>query len=92
MSEASIKSLISSENMVIVYEVHKKYNALYRPRDFVYLRHVFLKGDNIYIVDKSISNTSFPPYTIVVRGGIQSVWGIVKNADESYTIELDIEI
>ena len=32
----------------------KAYNKLYRPRDFVFLRHVFNSNGNTYIIDKSI--------------------------------------
>lgn len=78
IEESHIKNIISSENMVIVSEKHKQYNTIYRARDFVYLRHVFCKDKNVYMVDKSITNSSYPPYMIVVRGNIGCVWGIMK--------------
>lgn len=46
----------------------KAYNKLYRPRDFVFLRHVFKTNDHTYIIDKSIENISLPPFTTIVRG------------------------
>jgi len=45
---------ISSENSAIVYQKHKAYSKWYRERDFLYLRHVFKKGENFFIADKSI--------------------------------------
>jgi len=32
----------------------KSYNKLYRPRDFILLRHVFTAHGVLYMVDKSI--------------------------------------
>lgn len=60
-----------------MYLVLKPFNRLYRPRDFVFIRHVFRKGPNcLYIADKDIQNSSFPPFVTVVRGRYNAIWGI----------------
>lgn len=43
---------------------------LYLPRDFVYLRYVTYRGNDILIVDKSIEVEDAPPYFKVIRGEI----------------------
>jgi hypothetical protein len=51
-----------------MYQVNKPYNRLYRARDFVFIRHVFNIGSNIYMVDKSVENANYPPFITIVRG------------------------
>lgn len=43
---------------------------MYLPRDYVYLRYVAYRGNDIIIVDKSIENEDAPPYLKVIRGEI----------------------
>jgi hypothetical protein len=52
----------------------KNYSAIYRGRDFLFLRHIFKSGDNYYIVDKSIENIDYPPFITIVRGSLTCVW------------------
>ena len=55
----------------------RNYNAVYRGRDFLFLRHVFKIGKYLYIVDKSIENIDYPPFITIVRGEILAVWCLV---------------
>lgn len=59
----------------------KNYSAIYRGRDFLYLRHAFRKGKNLYIVDKSIENIDYPPFVTIVRGQLTTVWGFIENKE-----------
>jgi hypothetical protein len=81
IEDVSIKNLIRSENTAIIYQKHKAYSKIYRPRDFVYLKHVFKKDNNLYIVDKSLENVNYPPFITIVRGDITAVWGILNSKD-----------
>lgn len=54
IQEVQIKTYISSENSAIMYQVNNAYNRLYRPRDFVFIRHVFNDADKLYMIDKSV--------------------------------------
>jgi hypothetical protein len=56
----------------------KAYNKLYRPRDFILLRHAFKIHDNVYLLDKSIEDLSYPPFTTIVRGELCIIWGITN--------------
>jgi hypothetical protein len=91
IEEVSIKNLIRSENTAIIYQKHKAYSKIYRPRDFVYLRHVFKKDNNMYVVDKSLDNANYPPFMTIVRGDITTVWGILNSKDH-ITVAADIQI
>ena len=54
-----------------MYMKTKPYNRLYRPRDFLFLRHVFREeGEKkfSYIIDKSVENMNYPPFITIVRG------------------------
>jgi hypothetical protein len=73
-----VKTLIKSENSALMYLKTRPYNKLYRARDFLFLRHAFQKSNKTFIIDKSIDNISFPPFTTIVRGELCIVWGIVK--------------
>ncbi len=57
---------------------HKPFNAFYRSRDFIFLRHCFSKDGEYYIVDKSIENGNYPPFTTVVRGDTTTVYGFFE--------------
>ncbi len=59
-----------------MYLVNKPYNRLYRARDFVFIRHVFSEGNKLYMIDKSIENTNYPPFMTIVRGTLCVVYGI----------------
>lgn len=65
-----------------MYMKLKNYNKIYRGRDFLYLRHAFVSGDTIYIVDKSISNLSYPPFMTIVRGEYTGVTGLIKGKEK----------
>lgn len=52
----------------MIYQKNKAFNKLYRPRDFIYLRHVFTANRTLYMIDKSIDNINYPPFTTIVRG------------------------
>lgn len=54
VEEISLKTLIKSENSAMMYLKIKAFNKLYRPRDFIFLRHVFLAHETLHIIDKSI--------------------------------------
>ena len=51
-----------------MYEVLKPFSRLYRPRDFIFIRHVFRVGSVMYMIDKSIEHTNYPPFMTIVRG------------------------
>ena len=71
----------------MMYMKVKAYNRLYRPRDFVFLRHVFKTGDNtLYMVDKSIENINYPPFTTIVRGNLLVVWAAKQSRDHTTLI------
>jgi|JI6StandDraft_1071083.scaffolds.fasta_scaffold06281_2 hypothetical protein len=91
IEDVSIKNLIRSENTAIVYQKHKAYSKIYRPRDFIFLRHVFKKDNNLYMVDKSLENANYPPFLTIVRGELTCVWGIL-NSKEHIFVAADIEI
>ena len=84
-----IKSILKSENVVVMYQKHRSISKIYRARDFVFMRHVFRKGEDLYMVDKSIENASYPPFLTIVRGELQIVWGILKK-DKGYEIVGDV--
>ena len=62
----------------IVYQKNKPYSKLYRARDFVYVRHGFRKDNDIYIGDRKIENSNYPPFMTIVRGDYSCVWGIFE--------------
>lgn len=76
IQEVQVKTNIPSENSALMYQVLKPYNRLYRPRDFVFIRHVFSQGRSLYMVDKSIENANYPPFMTIVRGQLTVVYGI----------------
>jgi hypothetical protein len=45
---------MQGESAAVVCETHKRIGAMYKSREFVYLRHVFREGANYFIADKSI--------------------------------------
>ena len=76
----------------MMYMKLKAYNRLYRPRDFVFLRHVFKTSDNtLLMVDKSIDNINYPPFTTIVRGDLLIVWA-VKSVEENTVLVGDLFI
>ena len=64
----------------------KNYSAIYRGRDFLFLRHAFKKGDNLYLVDKSIESIDYPPFMTIVRGDLTAVWGFIQNKEKNQTL------
>ena len=81
---ADIKIRIISENSAIVYQKHKPYSKFYKARDFLYLRHVFAQGDHYYIIDKSIENSHYPPFSNIIRGTIKyCLWGLHAKGTET---------
>lgn len=91
IADVNIKNLIRSENTAIIYQKHKPYSRIYLARDFVFLRHVFKKDNNLYMVDKSLENSNCPPFTTIQRGEIVAIWGIFAAKDNVFTAA-DIEI
>lgn len=88
-----IKTMIASQNSALVYLVLKAYNKLYRPRDFIFIRHVFKNNGILYMVDKSMDNINYPPFMTIVRGDLNIIWGIYKNQNNStYELIGDINI
>lgn len=73
VAETKIISVMKGERTAIVYQKHKGIGIMYRPRDFVYLRHVFTQNDRYFIVDKSVECDEHPPSISVVRGEIEHV-------------------
>lgn len=67
----------------------KPFNRLYRSRDFVFIRHLFKSKGIIYMIDKSIENTNYPPFLTIVRGKLCIVYAIIEKSD---TFELMMEI
>lgn len=64
----NIRLRIYSENTVIAYQKHRALDRHFRERDFLYLRHLFQKDGVVYLVDKSIEHSSFPPFDYIARG------------------------
>lgn len=64
----------------------KNYSAIYRGRDFLFLRHIFKAGNNLYIVDKSIENIDYPPFITIVRGSLTSVMCLTYNESTHKTL------
>lgn len=88
---ADIKIRITSENSAIVYQKHKPYSKFYKARDYLYLRHVFSSNDQFYIIDKSIENSNYPPFSNIIRGTIKyCLWGLrVQNNETVITFECE---
>jgi hypothetical protein len=78
----TVKTKISSENTVLIYEKNKSQGILYRERDFLYLRHSFTvqsyKQNNSFFIDKSIDSIHHPPFMTVVRAERQLIWGLIE--------------
>lgn len=91
VEEALIKSILRTENVAILYQKHKAMNKVYRARDFVFMRHTFKMDNNLYFLDKSIENASYPPFLTIVRGDMQIVWGIIKK-EKGHLIVCDVEM
>lgn len=70
----------------MVYLKIKSYNKVYRPRDFIILRHAFSTHDTLYMIDKSIENVSYPPFTTIVRGEICILWAFKKEDNRTLLI------
>jgi|JI6StandDraft_1071083.scaffolds.fasta_scaffold04485_11 hypothetical protein len=83
VDEIAVKTLIASENTAILYLKIKAFSRIYRPRDFVFLRHAFRRSSDIYLIDKSIENVNYPPFLTIVRGKLETVWGFLPNADNT---------
>ena len=77
--------MIKSENTAVMYMKLRNYNAVYRGRDFLFLRHAFKIGKNVYIVDKSIENLEYPPFITIVRGEILAIWCLAEDEKTSKT-------
>jgi hypothetical protein len=53
----------------------------------VFIRHAFCTGrDALYIADKNIENTNFPPFITIVRGMYECVWAIRKKQDNKFRV------
>lgn len=76
IQEIQLKTNIPSENSALLYMVLKPFSRLYRSRDFIFIRHVFRSGKQVYMIDKSIENTNYPPFMTIVRGQLCIVYGI----------------
>ena len=93
VEEFSIKNLIRGENTTVLYMNLRKQSALYRERDFLFLRHAFRKENTLYLVDKSIESPDYPPFMTIVRGEMRAVWGFVQNKEiEQTLLILDLTI
>lgn len=74
-----------------MYLVLKPFNRIYRGRDFVFIRHVFKVGNNaLYIADKDIENSNFPPFMTIVRGRYECVWSILRKGNNKAKIVADV--
>jgi hypothetical protein len=69
--------------------VLKPFNRLYRARDFIFIRHVFKSGNQVYMIDKSIENSNYPPFMTLVRGQLCIVYGIFERG-EKYELIVDV--
>jgi hypothetical protein len=80
----NIKLRIYSENTVIAYQKHKAFDKNYRERDFLYLRHLFQRNNVVYMVDKSIEHSNFPPFDYITRGEIKlALWAFEAVSPQS---------
>lgn len=59
--ESRFLNLIGSEKCGIIYQKNKPYGYLYLPRDFVFMRFVYRRGNDILILDKSVVHESAQP-------------------------------
>lgn len=91
IEQVMIKNILKSENVAIIYQKHKAMSKIYRARDFVLMRHVFQFDGNLYFVDKSIQNATYPPFLTIVRGDMQIIWGLIKKG-AGFIIAAEIEI
>ena len=91
IESVQLKTFIPSENSALMYQLNKAYNRLYRPRDFVFIRHVFSYGEKVYMVDKSIENANYPPFLTIVRGDLCNVYGIFDKNDR-FELVVDFEL
>jgi hypothetical protein len=81
IESVQLKTFIPSENSAVMYQLNKAYNRLYRPRDFVFIRHVFSYGEKVYMVDKSIENVNYPPFLTIIRAEFCNVYGLFEKED-----------
>lgn len=81
-----IKTLVKSENSAMMYLKQKAFSKFYRARDFVFLRHAFTSNGNAYMIDKSIEDINYPPFTTIVRGNLCILWGIIDENDKRMII------
>ena len=56
IEELQMKTILTTDKCVILYQKNKPFNRLYRSRDFVFVRHIFSpkNSNKCYIVDKSV--------------------------------------
>ncbi|KAL4482280.1 hypothetical protein ABPG72_018061 [Tetrahymena utriculariae] len=83
VAEAKVLNIMKNEQTCIIYQKHKGIGIMYRPRDFVYLRHAFVKDQSYYLIDKSIEYDSIPSIMSIVRGEIEHVvWCFKTHKDD----------
>ena len=73
VAETKVLNVMRNERTAIIYQKHKAVGIMYRPRDFVYLRHSFIQNETYYIIDKSIEYESLPHSMSVIRGEIEHI-------------------
>ena len=52
--------MFRSDASVVIYEKRKQYGMFYLPRDYVYMRHVFKKEGDLFVIDKSVDHDETP--------------------------------
>ena len=55
----------------------------------MFIRHLFRSGNTIYMIDKSIENTNYPPFMTIVRGTLCLIYGVFERSDR---IELIVDV
>jgi hypothetical protein len=56
------------------------------------VRHTFIHGDGVFMVDKSIDNMNYPPFITLVRGDVAVLWGIFRQKDNTVRLVGDFNI
>ena len=88
---SDVKCEIQSDNSVVAYEVHKAYSEFHHIRDYLYIRHLFENNGKTYMIDQSIENSDYPPFSKVVRGTISYGLWMIEEVEDQSLVYLELE-
>jgi hypothetical protein len=84
--KADTKMKLFRHNYTVCRQVHRPYNSKETPREFLYLRHLFVCEGRTYMVDRSIDMPEFPPDDNIIRGVIPScIWRVQNTINARMT-------